>query len=51
MQSAAGLGYIESAVQGVQLVVQVTLILGSALLFWMARTPSSESSYSGYGAF
>ena len=31
--------------------VQVTLILGSALLFWVARTPSSESSYSGYGAF
>ena len=30
---------------------QVTLILGAALLFWVARTPSSESSYSGYGAF
>ncbi len=32
-------------------VVQVTLILGSALLFFVARTPSAESNYGGYGAF
>ncbi|CAK0778991.1 hypothetical protein CVIRNUC_004677 [Coccomyxa viridis] len=36
---------------GIAGLFQVTLILGAALLFWVARTPSSESSYSGYGAF
>ncbi len=30
---------------------QVTLILASALLFFVSRTPSSESNYGGYGAF
>ena len=30
---------------------QVTLILASALLFFVSRTPSSDSNYGGYGAF
>ena len=30
---------------------QVTLILASALLFFVSRTPSSETNYGGYGAF
>lgn len=36
---------------GVAGLFQVTLILGSALLFFVARTPSTESNYGGYGAF
>ena len=36
---------------GIAGLFQVTLILGSALLFFVARTPGSDSSYGAYGSF
>ncbi|GAX76275.1 hypothetical protein CEUSTIGMA_g3719.t1 [Chlamydomonas eustigma] len=32
-------------------IFQVSFILGSALLFFISRTPGNSSSYDGYGAF
>ncbi|KAK9830631.1 hypothetical protein WJX81_007042 [Elliptochloris bilobata] len=42
---------VENPWPGVAGLCQVTLILASALLFFVSRTPSSESNYGGYGAF
>ncbi|KAK9809248.1 hypothetical protein WJX72_012057 [[Myrmecia] bisecta] len=36
---------------GIACLFQVTCILGSALLFFVSRTPTSDSSGGGYGAF
>ena len=36
---------------GVACLFQVCCILGSALLFWVSRTPGDESGYGGYGSF